>query len=1077
MQTDKRYQALRAVMLLMMTMCSMGLWAQGFTLSPTAGTDGANGDEDYDKLFDGIYWDEDILYENGDPTGDYISNKWCVTDLEGQDEEGSPVDKYPVFVEFESNVAIIPVGYILYTGNDNVIWSGRNPSTWSFMAKADKKDSWKVLHSVSGSYEMEDLNYEPYEFRFQNANEYKYFRLEINAVQDGGDNVLQLSELELIPYVNGNDISTGYIEGVQEYYTYTGSAIDLSDLTIYDANYDVIDPSDYTVTIKNSSDETVNINNITALETYTLTVTGNGDYSGEKSRSFHIVLWSGNQGGWCGVSTENNGRNLYYEVSVVNGVKILTIRKNTIESGTDYSMGDSSGFPNDVKRVIIEDGVSSIANSAFESFDRLELVEIGRDVESIGTNAFFECSKLKHVLCYADPSKLTWTESECDDFIGSATDKTTICHVMADKLSGFNTKWNTSNSDTDVNVTFSGDLEGIGKSLSPGRVEGLMLSYIYTGSAIDLGEYVVKNIYDETIPSGKYSATIIDGNSNVVASVTDPGNYTLTLGPAVGSDYTGSLSYDFQVEMSMFDQGYCGNPSVNGGRNLMFSVRVAKGKKTLTIRKNPDAVGDDFSMECYRWDDTDEYCVFAPWIDPQTSYLWDDALGADFFDCHYPFCDINHVVIEDGVTSIGDCAFSHCTSLESVRIGNDVEIIGENAFEECHDLADVQIGTSVTTIDEYAFYCCYSLGSIIIPNSVTRINDYAFDGCSGLETVVIGSGMMQIGYDTFYGCVSVKDVYCYADASGLYWFESFCDDFSDDPDAKTVCHVFDKDSFDAKWATGDTSEDVNVNFVGDMVYDLSHVPAFDLGEILRTEVKYTRSFTAGTASTICLPIDMTSISGGKVYEFVGVTYDDVDGWVATMSDATPGSNLVTSTQAHRPYLFLPDADGEVVFRGSIKYLPMVITAGTSTSGDWTFHGTYDRLDYGDEGFSGTVFGFAATSGKATDGMTDVEAGQFVKAGSGAYILPFRAFLTYSGSNTALHAPARGVTDTPAIPNRIKVRLLGAGGEVTGIGAIDMNTGEITIDQWYYLNGQPVEGTPSAPGLYLNSDGKKVMLTE
>ena len=156
---------------------------------------------------------------------------------------------------------------------------------------------------------------------------------------------------------------------------------------------------------------------------------------------------------------------------------------------------------------------------------------------------------------------------------------------------------------------------------------------------------------------------------------------------------------------------------------------------------------------------------------------------------------------------------------------------------------------------------------------------------------------------------------------------------------------------------------------------------------------------------------------------------------------------------------------------------MVITAGTSTSGDWTFHGTYDRLDYGDEGFSGTVFGFAATSGKATDGMTDVEAGQFVKAGSGAYILPFRAFLTYSGSNTALHAPARGVTDTPAIPNRIKVRLLGAGGEVTGIGAIDMNTGEITIDQWYYLNGQPVEGTPSAPGLYLNSDGKKVMLTE
>ena len=220
---------------------------------------------------------------------------------------------------------------------------------------------------------------------------------------------------------------------------------------------------------------------------------------------------------------------------------------------------------------------------------------------------------------------------------------------------------------------------------------------------------------------------------------------------------------------------------------------------------------------------------------------------------------------------------------------------------------------------------------------------------------------------------------------------------------------------------------------------------------------------------------MTSISGGKVYEFVGVTYDDVDGWVATMSDATPGSNLVTSTQAHRPYLFLPDADGEVVFRGSIKYLPMVITAGTSTSGDWTFHGTYDRLDYGDEGFSGTVFGFAGISGKATDGVTDVEAGQFVKAASGAYVLPFRAFLTYSGSNSALKAPGRGTAETPAIPDRIKVRLLSSDGGTTATGTIDMNTGEITIDQWYYLNGQPVEGTPSAPGLYLNSDGNKILI--
>ena len=361
------------------------------------------------------------------------------------------------------------------------------------------------------------------------------------------------------------------------------------------------------------------------------------------------------------------------------------------------------------------------------------------------------------------------------------------------------------------------------------------------------------------------------------------------------------------------------------------------------------------------------------------------------------------------------------------------------------EIETVVVEDGVTYIGSYAFAYCSSLTSISLPASVVALGDYVCYGSSNGSTnlridipsvvaVTIGAG----GFDATPANLKIA----------------------------VPAELLDDYQVATNWS----------GYAAKMVGVLSETTGF--GTTFATgNYEYKRTFNCGVAATLCLPFDMTSISGGKVYEFVGVTYDDVDGWVATMSDATPGSNLVTSTQAHRPYLFLPDADGEVVFRGSIKYLPMVITAGTSTSGDWTFHGTYDRLDYGDEGFSGTVFGFAATSGKATDGMTDVEAGQFVKAGSGAYILPFRAFLTYSGSNTALHAPARGVTDTPAIPDRIKVRLLSSEGATTANGTIDMNTGEITIDQWYYLNGQPVEGTPSAPGLYLNSDGKKVMLTE
>ena len=243
-------------------------------------------------------------------------------------------------------------------------------------------------------------------------------------------------------------------------------------------------------------------------------------------------------------------------------------------------------------------------------------------------------------------------------------------------------------------------------------------------------------------------------------------------------------------------------------------------------------------------------------------------------------------------------------------------------------------------------------------------------------------------------------------------------------------------------------------------------------------VSFSRDYTEDIATTICLPFSISNLLVGNLFKFVDVTYNIQEGWIATMEEIEIDNegNLDIETEAGKPYLFLPFYTGTWSFVGRVPD-DISPVAGATTSGDWTFHGTYSRKDYGDEGFSGNVFGFAGKNGKATDGVTDVEAGQFVKAGNGAYILPFRAYLTYSGSNTALHAPGRGTAEIPAIPDRIKVRLLSSDGATTATGTIDMNTGEITIDQWYYLNGQPVNGAPTAPGLYLNSDGKKVMITE
>ena len=104
---------------------------------------------------------------------------------------------------------------------------------------------------------------------------------------------------------------------------------------------------------------------------------------------------------------------------------------------------------------------------------------------------------------------------------------------------------------------------------------------------------------------------------------------------------------------------------------------------------------------------------------------------------------IKSVVIESGVTSIGDDAFSRCSSLTSITIPDSVRSIGSYAFRYCSSLTSVTIGDSVTSIGERAFTDCSSLTEVTIPASVKRICNYAFLNCSSLKTVYYGGSQTQ----------------------------------------------------------------------------------------------------------------------------------------------------------------------------------------------------------------------------------------------------------------------------------------------------------------------------------------------
>ena len=138
--------------------------------------------------------------------------------------------------------------------------------------------------------------------------------------------------------------------------------------------------------------------------------------------------------------------------------------------------------------------------------------------------------------------------------------------------------------------------------------------------------------------------------------------------------------------------------------------------------------------------------------------------SGDMYSLSYgksPFCnncDIKKVVIEKGVTSIGDYAFQGCSNLISIEIPSGVTSIGIYAFSSCSSLASIKIPDSVTSIEGYAFRGCSSLTSIEIPSGVTSIGIYAFSSCSSLASIKIPTGVTCIKDSTFFRCSSLTSV-------------------------------------------------------------------------------------------------------------------------------------------------------------------------------------------------------------------------------------------------------------------------------------------------------------------------------
>ena len=178
-------------------------------------------------------------------------------------------------------------------------------------------------------------------------------------------------------------------------------------------------------------------------------------------------------------------------------------------------------------------------------------------------------------------------------------------------------------------------------------------------------------------------------------------------------------------------------------------------EKTLTISGEgsiPDAVyrKDDYSWDTRPWRG---YCgsITTVIVEGGVTDIGDNAFRGMF--------NLNLVVLPESLTEIEDGAFYNTQSLERIRIPRGVKTIGDEAFCES-GLREIVFAedSELNKIGKKAFLSCQSLTSIELPDSLTLLGDYAFWGCDALTSLKLSAGMQGTFYHCFASCESLTEL-------------------------------------------------------------------------------------------------------------------------------------------------------------------------------------------------------------------------------------------------------------------------------------------------------------------------------
>ena len=121
--------------------------------------------------------------------------------------------------------------------------------------------------------------------------------------------------------------------------------------------------------------------------------------------------------------------------------------------------------------------------------------------------------------------------------------------------------------------------------------------------------------------------------------------------------------------------------------------------------------------------------------------------------------EFKKLVVNEGITSIGDWCFADCTDLEQLTLPSTLKSIGERAFYNCIELDEIIIPDNVSEIKSGAFNSCIQAKKVSLPDKLTYIGDSSFMNLPALSAVVIPENVNYIGSWAFFGNTSMTGLY------------------------------------------------------------------------------------------------------------------------------------------------------------------------------------------------------------------------------------------------------------------------------------------------------------------------------